>query len=232
MMSGGYGGGLGNADDSGGYVRKPSVGTWHRRTSKPDVEGLVKPEFVEKLNKPCTRFLVPLSHNVYNLEFTGFKIRGIAQDGGPGETLYESSVDLEGAPAGAEVKEVEKGKIDDPDDARTLRYHFDPSFLDWKTVGTTQSFTCGERPIHNFRMIERHYFRGKLLKSYDFLLPFVAPKSKNTWEVIYTLPSLDEDTKEDMIALPWETRSDSFYFADNMMIMHVRAEYSYKETGY
>eukprot|EP00746_Dinoflagellata_sp_MGD_P006767 gnl/MRDRNA2_/MRDRNA2_113319_c0_seq1.p1 gnl/MRDRNA2_/MRDRNA2_113319_c0~~gnl/MRDRNA2_/MRDRNA2_113319_c0_seq1.p1 ORF type:complete len:222 (-),score=28.18 gnl/MRDRNA2_/MRDRNA2_113319_c0_seq1:164-829(-) len=217
MMSGGYGG--------GGYERKPSVGTWHRRTSKPDVDGLVKPDFVEKLSKACDRFLVPLSHNVYNLEFTGFKIRGIAQDGGPGEVLYENDEPV--VPEGAQMKTIEDPDAD-PDDKRTLRYRFDPSFLDWKTIGTTQTFTCGDRPIHNFRMIERHYFRGKLLKSYDFLLPFVAPKSSNTWEVIYTMPELDEDTKDDMIALPWETRSDSFYFADGMMIMHVRAEYSYK----
>ncbi len=30
-----------------------------------------------------------------------------------------------------------------------------------------------------------------------------------------------------MIASPWETKSDSFYFVDNELIMHNKAEYNY-----
>ena len=37
--------------------------------------------------------------------------------------------------------------------------------------------------VPSFRMIERHYFRNKLLKSFDFTLGFCMPKSRNTWEV-------------------------------------------------
>ena len=39
------------------------------------------------------------------------------------------------------------------------------------------------RQVPSFRMIERHYFRNKLLKSFDFTLGFCMPKSRNTWEV-------------------------------------------------
>ena len=34
---------------------------------------------------------------------------------------------------------------------------------------------------------------------------------------------------EEMIKSPWETKSDSFYFVGEEMIMHNKAEYSYAE---
>mmetsp|Transcript_10235 Transcript_10235/g.30800 ORF Transcript_10235/g.30800 Transcript_10235/m.30800 type:complete len:82 (+) Transcript_10235:3-248(+) len=76
-------------------------------------------------------------------------------------------------------------------------------------------------------MIERHYFRDILIKSYDFTLPFVIPNTTNTWEVIYTMPELDPVVKEGIMACPWETRSDSFYFVDGKLVMHNKAEYNY-----
>ena len=55
-------------------------------------------------------------------------------------------------------------------------------------------FAAGDKEIRNFRMIERHYFQNKLLKSFDFNFPFVVPNSKNnTAEHIYEFPSLKED---------------------------------------
>eukprot|EP00971_Amphidinium_carterae_P322674 6413283-Amphidinium_carterae.1 len=108
-----------------------------------------------------------------------------------------------------------------------------------RTIGTTLEFVVGDQPLHNFRMIERHYFRHQLIRSYDFSLPFVIPGTKNTWEVfaiswvtqpaylltttnnveasvIYTMPELTQDWKDAVIAAPWETRSDSFYFVDGL----------------
>lgn len=37
--------------------------------------------------------------------------------------------------------------------------------------------------VENFRMIERHYFRDRLIKSFDFTFGFVIPNSSNSWEV-------------------------------------------------
>ena len=37
--------------------------------------------------------------------------------------------------------------------------------------------------VDNFRMIERHYFRDILIRSYDFSFGFCIPNSTNTWEV-------------------------------------------------
>lgn len=57
-------------------------------------------------------------------------------------------------------------------------------------------FTVGDIPINNFRMIERHYFRDQLLKSFDFEFGFCIPSSKNTCEHIYEFPPLSEEISE------------------------------------
>ncbi len=54
-------------------------------------------------------------------------------------------------------------------------------------------FTVGEKPVNKFRMIERHYFRDRLLKSFDFEFGFCIPNSKNTCEHIYEFPQLGEE---------------------------------------
>lgn len=54
-------------------------------------------------------------------------------------------------------------------------------------------FTVGDKPVNNFRMIERHYFRNRLLKSFDFHFGFCIPSSKNTCEHIYDFPPLSEE---------------------------------------
>lgn len=118
----------------------------------------------------------------------------------------------------------------------------------------------GDRPIDSFRMIERHYFQGRLLKNFDFDFGFCIPNSRNTCEHIYEFPQLPDDLSESpcrststpsrpcihiashicppllpppllpvrqMVAHPYETRSDSFYFVDNKLIMHNKADYAY-----
>ena len=54
-------------------------------------------------------------------------------------------------------------------------------------------FTVGDKPVSNFRMIERHYFRERLLKNFDFDFGFCIPSSRNTCEHIYEFPQLSED---------------------------------------
>ena len=57
-------------------------------------------------------------------------------------------------------------------------------------------FTVGDKPVKNFRMIERHYFGEKLLKSFDFNFGFCVPNSRNTVEHIYEFPPLaDSESK-------------------------------------
>ena len=54
------------------------------------------------------------------------------------------------------------------------------------------------------KMVERHYFRGKVIRSYDFKFGFIIPNSANSWEFIYDLPELSEEEEKDIIEAPWE----------------------------
>jgi hypothetical protein len=62
-----------------------------------------------------------------------------------------------------------------------------------KTIGAQLTFSVGDKPVKNFTIIERHYFRNVLLRSYEFSFPFCIPNSTNTWEHIYTIPEISED---------------------------------------
>jgi len=41
-------------------------------------------------------------------------------------------------------------------------------FFQLGTVGTTLEFKIGSKPVKKFLMIERHYFKGELIKSFEF----------------------------------------------------------------
>ena len=69
-----------------------------------------------------------------------------------------------------------------------------------------------------------------MLKSFDFDFGFCIPDSKNTVEHIYDFPKLESETIKQMVANPFETKSDSFYFVDGNLVMHNKADYSYNNT--
>lgn len=66
----------------------------------------------------------------------------------------------------------------------------------YSSLFSSVEFTVGDKPVNKFRMIERHYFREHLLKSFDFEFGFCIPNSKNTCEHIYDFPQLDEELSE------------------------------------
>ena len=66
---------------------------------------------------------------------------------------------------------------------RSIRYTFPLAFFEMKTIRTSLVFSVGDKPMPNFRMIERHYFRDQLQRSYDFTFGFCIPGSTNSWEV-------------------------------------------------
>lgn len=98
-------------------------------------------------------------------------------------------------------------------------------------------FKVGPQEIRDFRMIERHYFKDTLLKSYDFQFVFCIPNSENEWASYYKVPPLDKDLRifiiyiniivDDICLHPNETQSDSFYFVGDELIMHTKAIYTY-----
>ena len=128
-------------------------------------------------------------------------------------------------------EEMEKIKAQEDEDIykspRMIRYHLGPDFLDLKNLGSSLTFSVGNQPVKDFLMIERHYFNEILIKSFEFKFDFCIPNSVNTWESIYTIPEIDPEVKKKMIAEPWHTRSDSFYFVQNKLIMHNKAIYNY-----
>ncbi|XP_035690900.1 LOW QUALITY PROTEIN: protein unc-119 homolog B-like [Branchiostoma floridae] len=179
----------------------------------------ISPEDVLKLPKVTENYLCEPEANVFQIDFTRFKIR----DMDSGTVLFEIA---KPPPSEDDEPDAEAEDID-PNAGRFVRYQFTPQFLKLRTVGATVEFTVGDKPVSQFRMIERHYFRERLLKSFDFNFGFCIPNSKNTCEHIYEFPELAPDQIQEMIDHPYETKSDSFYFVDNNLIMHNKADYAY-----
>lgn len=98
----------------------------------------------------------------------------------------------------------EESNCDDANTGRFVRYQFTPQFLKLKTVGATIEFLVGSKPVNNFRMIERHFFRDRLLKTFDFQFGFCIPNSKNTCEHIYEFPTLPADLGKHQIILRYD----------------------------
>ncbi|KAF5287335.1 hypothetical protein FQA39_LY15938 [Lamprigera yunnana] len=183
---------------------------------------IITPEDVLRITNITDSYLCSPEANIFEIDFTKFKIRDLES----GAVLFEIAKPIaDGADDSDKVVECEDPV--DPNAGRFVRYQFTPQFLKLKMVGATVEFTVGSRPVNRFRMIERHFFRDKLLKTFDFEFGFCIPYSKNTCEHIYEFPNLPPDLINEMIASPFETRSDSFYFVDDCLIMHNKADYAY-----
>ncbi|NXW40389.1 U119B protein, partial [Nyctiprogne leucopyga] len=180
----------------------------------------VRPEHVLGLCRVTENYLCKPEDNIYNIDFTRFKIRDLET----GTVLFEIA---KPSPSEQDDEDEDDNSELDASAGRFVRYQFTPAFLRLRTVGATVEFTVGEKPVSNFRMIERHYFRDRLLKNFDFDFGFCIPSSRNTCEHIYEFPQLSEDLIRLMVENPYETRSDSFYFVDNKLIMHNKADYAY-----
>ena len=62
-------------------------------------------------------------------------------------------------------------------------------------------FVVGDQPVNKFRMIEKHYFKERLLKCFDFEFGFCIPHSRNTVEHIYEFPQLSQHESKSMLTL-------------------------------
>lgn len=178
---------------------------------------LVTPETVLGLKAPTKKFLCPLSANHYGIEFLSFVI----QDYETKKTIFEVSRER---PLPVDFSAHDSHN---PDSLRKINYELSEDFLKLPKISTSLVFSVGDEPLRDFRMIERHYFRDRLIKSYDFEFGFCIPGSTNTWEAVYVVPPLDANLVADMIAHPYETSSDSFYFVDGRIVMHNKAYYKY-----
>jgi len=175
----------------------------------------ISPADVLKFESATKGFLCPLSANTFGIDFLAFKIRNMDP---PADVIFEVAKDPNAA-----APEYPPGF--DYDNTRRVSYEFPSKFLKFKTVGTMLRFKVGGEALKNFRMIERHYHNGKLVKSYDFNFQFCIPNSTNEWETIYDMPQISEDEYASMLKVG--TESDSFYFVDGKLCMHNKAFYRY-----
>jgi len=175
-------------------------------------------DYVRSLDKFTDRFFCDLKDNIYNIKFREFSVRDLDS----GYVLFEVN----------EEENIENnGEIEEEinNDSRRMKYHLGPEFLDLRNIGTSLTFSVGDKPVKDLVMIERHYFKNKLIKSFEFKFDFCIPNTVNNWETIYTIPEIEEERKQEMIESVWETKSDSFYFVNNKLIMHHKAEYNYSQ---
>uniref|UniRef100_A0AAG5DT37 GMP phosphodiesterase delta subunit domain-containing protein n=1 Tax=Anopheles atroparvus TaxID=41427 RepID=A0AAG5DT37_ANOAO len=193
-------------------------------TSAGSSAGTITPDYVLQLNKIADDYLCTPDANIYEIDFTRFKIRDLES----GAVLFEiakpsvsditqsaseskgSVVEAAAAAAGTSeagseeptaaavaassaptTEDVEE--TFEPNAGRYVRYQFTPQFLKLKTVGATVEFTVGSKSVKNFRMIERHFFKDRLLKTFDFEFGYCIPFSKNTCEHIYEFPTIPPD---------------------------------------
>eukprot|EP00826_Nyctotherus_ovalis_P040889 TRINITY_DN4064_c0_g1_i14.p1 TRINITY_DN4064_c0_g1~~TRINITY_DN4064_c0_g1_i14.p1 ORF type:complete len:194 (+),score=59.32 TRINITY_DN4064_c0_g1_i14:36-617(+) len=178
--------------------------------SEMEKTSVITPKDVLALTTITPKYLCPLQANIYKLRFGKFILRDMTAN----RVLYSADPGYE-----------EKQETDDS--SRLIQYVLPKAFLRLKVVSITVEFKVGPKEMKNFRMIERHYFRDKLIKSFDFTFGFCIPNSTNTWELIYSMPELSEGEMKEMVKRPNETKSDSFFFVENKLFMHNRAEYEY-----
>ena len=196
----------------------------------------ITPDVVRNYKQFTPKFLCGLDANIYNIQFKRFRIRDMESDFVLFDVGDDSDVNNKDETKKSEEEEKarkeaeEKVKKEEEEDIykspRMIRYHLGPDFLDLKNLGSSLTFTVGDKAVKDFLMIERHYFNDLLIKSFEFKFDFCIPNSVNTWESIYTIPEIDPEIKKKMIAEPWHTKSDSFYFVGDKLIMHNKAIYN------
>jgi len=180
----------------------------------------ITPEEVMKFTEPTDGFLCSLKAVANSgIQFTDIKIRDMS----PGQD--EPKVYVEARAGKLLAGEVRK----DPDcpEERIMMYRLE-NVLDAEKISVCITFANnGEKPVENFRMIEKYYFRNKLIKEYDFTFGFVIPQSSNTHEVIYDPPQVSDEEKDEILKNPYEVYCDSFYFGGGKLILHNKARYDY-----
>ena len=201
----------------------PVIATLTIEPSMPPVKTV---EDVMALTKPTEAFVCPLDANKYGVEFIGITM----VDGENPKREVHHSGDSTGCDVEDFIGMLRFLTMMGDDSPRVIEYELDPSFLDLRRVQITTAFKVhGKAPLPNLRMIERHYHKDALLKSYDFTFPgpSPAPGEVATWTFEYELPEISPEEKQAMIANPGSVESDSFYFVDGELQMHHKAIYLY-----
>eukprot|EP00127_Corallochytrium_limacisporum_P001733 Clim_evm70s77 gene=Clim_evmTU70s77 len=171
---------------------------------------------IRKANKPAAGYLCNAkSDNRYGIDFIEFQIKNVDT----GDIYFQFQKE----------PYTFLPQSDDDNSVRFVQYCLPKAFLECKTISTRVRFCVGAEPVSNLKMLERFYFRDRLLKDYDFDFGFCIPNSTNEAEFTYDTPKISPSDIAMMVAEPWSTRSDSYYFVDDVLIMHNKAEYQFNE---
>ncbi|KAI3381947.1 hypothetical protein SNEBB_010912 [Seison nebaliae] len=202
-------------------------------TSKKGEQIKMKPKLtvndVLKLKQFTPDFLCSPEENVYDIAFCNFCLR----DAETNEILFQLSPFVVAGDSSEEnilgdhAPEGNIARFSSETSDRYIHYVFDAAILRKKIIGTTVEFSVGERPLKNFAMIERHYFKNEMIKSFHFNFPFCIPNSHNACEHIYEMPQLSSRKVEEILKTPNGVKSDSFYFVNDELVMHHKASYTY-----
>ena len=216
---------VGVVDDAHGTSPTPASPT---HPLNPRYPQNFTPDEVLALTKPTDGFLCPLSANTYGFDFLDFEIK----DYDSNESIFKVSKDPDATDlpddAAMDLTFCENPSLEPS--IRTVKYTFPKRMLKCNQIRTALTFSIGNESASDFRLIERHYFRNTLLKSYDFTFGFVIPNSTNGWDAIYNRLDpelLTPELEKEMIGNPFETTSDSFYFVGVTLVMHNKAVYQY-----
>ena len=116
-----------------------------------------------ELRSPPTHiaeFLCSLDANVYGIDFVSFIIKNYDTK----EVIFKvDRGDSAAAPSRA-LADLRLSGDFDMDSLRRIDYTFDADVLSLPRVATFLKFVVGDDEVHKFRMIERHYFKNKLIK--------------------------------------------------------------------
>ena len=176
------------------------------------------PEDALNMDHPADWFMCSRSANTFGVKFLDFRLRDVDS----GEILIEVSREEWEILDWMQEEEAKRWGVDNSmdDEERVVEYNFGPTFLELKSIGMQVGISIGEKPVKSIWMIEKHFFKGNCVKTYDFKTGFCIPHTINTWETIYLLPELDEETKMDMIESTGESSSDSYFFIEEKLFMH------------
>lgn len=115
--------------------RENNLGKPLPTTPDDNHDKIITPDDVLRLPKITDSYLCAPDANIYDIDFTRFKIRDLES----GAVLFEIAKPIPPADGLEENGErvVEPEEIADPNAGRFVRYQFTPQFLKLKTVGAT-----------------------------------------------------------------------------------------------
>ncbi|XP_022244812.1 protein unc-119 homolog B-like [Limulus polyphemus] len=193
----------------------------------------ITPDEVLKLSKVTEGYLCSPEANIYGIDFTRFKIRDMET----GTVLFE--IAKPSVPVSEDEdkeKDTREQEISDPSTGRFVRYHFTPQFLKLSAVGATVGFT-----MESFSQPTLAFFTRKSVHAVTSMVTALPmdQEFQSTGSSCLLHQELHISSRvvvhlvqhyhrcEEMIKNPFQTRSDSFYFVDNKLIMHNKADYAY-----